>query len=156
MATGEFHNKGTLVGRVAPIVRKPISKLSGGRLALGMGDVVAINDPITGQGSNTAAKAATSYLKRILERGNKPFDAPWMQETFDIFWDYAQWVVNWTNSLLIPPAPHVLQLMGAASQFSSLANRIANGFNNPPDYAPWWFDSGHAEEVIRSLAEAAM
>jgi len=147
-------DNGTLVGRFAPTVRKPVSKLSGGRLALGMGDVVTTNDPITGQGSNTAAKAATIYLQRILERGNKAFDGPWMQETFDIFWNYAQWVVSWTNSLLIPPAPQILQLMGAASQIPSLASRIANGFNNPPDYEPWWFDSGKAEEVIKSLAGA--
>lgn len=141
-------DSGILAGRFAPTVRKPVSKLSGGRLALGMGDVVATNDPITGQGSNTAAKAATIYLERILERGNKPFDGRWMQETFDIFWDYAQWVVSWTNSLLIPPPPQILQLMGAASQIPALASRIANGFNNPPDYAPWWFDAGRAHEVI--------
>jgi flavin-dependent dehydrogenase len=147
-------DNGTLVGRFAPTVRKPVSKLSGGRLALGMGDVVTTNDPITGQGSNTAAKAATIYLKRILERGDKVFDGPWMQETFDIFWNYAQWVVSWTNSLLIPPAPQILQLMGAATQIPPLASRIANGFNNPPDYEPWWFDSGKAEEMIKSLAGA--
>jgi flavin-dependent dehydrogenase len=149
-------DSGILAGRFAPTVRKPVSKLSGGRLALGIGDVVVTNDPITGQGSNTAAKAATIYLERILERGNKPFDGRWMQETFDIFWDYAQWVVNWTNSLLIPPPPQILQLMGAASQIPALASRIANGFNNQPDYAPWWFDAGRAHEVIKSLAGAAV
>jgi hypothetical protein len=86
----------------------------------------------------------------------KPFDGRWMQETFDIFWDYAQWVVNWTNSLLIPPSPQILQLMGAASQIPALARRIANGFNNPPDYAPWWFDAGRAHEVIKSFAGASV
>ena len=113
-----------------------------------MADVVATNDPITGQGSNTASKAAAIYLKRILERGNQPFDAQWMQETCDRFWDYARWVVQWTNSLLVPPAPQILQLMGAASQIPPLARRIANGFNNPPDYAPWWFDAAEAEKTI--------
>jgi hypothetical protein len=89
---------------------------------------------------------ALTYVKKMEPRtpftGDKAFDGPWMQETFDIFWNYAQWVVSWTNSLLIPPAPQILQLMGAASQVPSLASRIANGFNNPPDYEPWWFDSG--------------
>jgi Styrene monooxygenase A putative substrate binding domain len=42
-------DNGTLVGRFAPTVRKPLCKLSGGRLAFGMGDVVAANDPITGK-----------------------------------------------------------------------------------------------------------
>ena len=147
-------DNGILAGRFAPTVRKPIAKLSSGRLALGMGDVVATNDPITGQGSNTAAKAASIYLKRILERGSKPFDAPWMQETFGIFWDYAQWVVKWTNSLLVPPEPQILQLLGAGSQIPSLARRIANGFNDPPDYQPWWFDAAEAEKMIQASAAA--
>lgn len=148
-------NNGILAGRFPPTVRKPICKLPSGRLALGMADAVATNDPITGQGSNTASKAAAIYLNRILERGGKPFDAQWMQQTFDIFWDYAQWVVKWTNSLLIPPAPQILQLMGAASQISPLARKIANGFNNPPDYSPWWFEPEEADKIIKQMAGVA-
>jgi hypothetical protein len=117
-----------------------------------MGDVVATNDPITGQGTNTASKAASIYLQRILERGNKPFDAQWMHQTFDIFWDYAQRVVKWTNSLLVPPASQILQLMGAASQIPPLARKIANGFDNPPDYSPWWFNQAEAENMIKRMA----
>jgi hypothetical protein len=145
---------GILAGRFAPTVRKPVCKLPSGRFALGMADVVTTNDPITGQGSNTASKAAAIYLKRIVEHGNRPFEAQWMQKTFDQFWDYAQWVVKWTNSLLVPPEPQILQLMGAASQIPRLAARIANGFNNPPDYAPWWFNPADAEKTIKSAAAA--
>ena len=139
---------GILAGKFAPTVRKPVCKLPSGRLAMGMADVVVLNDPITGQGSNTASKAAKVYMNRILERGDKPFDAAWMQETFNSFWTYAQWVVKWTNTLLTPPPPHILQLMGAASQIPPLASRIANGFNNPPDYNPWWFDANEAQKLI--------
>jgi hypothetical protein len=146
---------GILAGRFAPTVRKPIAKLPSGKLALGMGDVVATNDPITGQGANTASKAAAIYLRRIVERGQQPFDAGWMQQTFDQFWDYAQWVTRWTNSLLVPPEPQILQLMGAASQLPPLASKIANGFNNPPDYAPWWFSAAEAEKMIQSMAAGA-
>src|SRR5258705_9013534 len=64
----------------------------------------------------------------------------WMHQTFDIFWDYAQWVVKWTNSLVVPPASQILQLMSAASQIPPLARKIANGFDNPPDHSPWWFN----------------
>src|SRR6266852_9016709 len=108
-----------------------------------------------GRDPTPRAKAAAIYMKRIAERGDKPFDAQWMQETFDSFWNYAQWVVRWTNSLLVPPAPQVLQLMGAASQIPPLARRIANGFNNPPDYAPWWFDAAEADKMIKQMAGAA-
>src|SRR5260370_12121577 len=78
-------DNGTLVGRFAPTVRKPVSKLSGGRLALGMGDVVATNDPITGQGSTTAATAATIYCKESLEPAAEPSTSRWMQETSATF-----------------------------------------------------------------------
>ncbi len=147
-------DNGILAGRFPPTVRKPLAKLPSGKFALGMGDVVATNDPITGQGSNTASKAASIYLKQIVERGDRPFDEAWAQRTFDIFWDYAQWVVRWTNSLLPPPPPQVLQLMGAASQIPALASKIANGFNNPPDYRPWWFDAKEAEALIGRLQGA--
>jgi len=145
---------GIVTGRFAPIVRKPVCKLPSGKPILGMADVVVLNDPITGQGSNTACKAAKVYLNRILEQGSKPFDAAWMQQTFDVFWDYAQWVAKWTNSLLTPPPPHILQLMGAASQIPALAHKIANGFNNPPDYNPWWFDAKEAEKLTAQQAGA--
>ena len=147
-------DNGILAGRFAPTVRKPVCKLPSGALALGMADVVATNDPITGQGSNTASKAAAIYMRRILDHGKKPFDAAWMQGTFNAFWDYAQWVVKWTNSLLTPPPPQVLQLMGAASQIPKLASKISNGFNNPPDYAPWWFDAEEANNLIKKLSAA--
>ena len=114
-------DKGILAGRFPPIVRKPICQLPSGGLALGMGDVVVANDPITGQGANTASKAASIYLQRILERSDRPFDAQWMHQTFDPFWDYARRAVKWTNSRLVPPAPHILLLMGAASQFPATA-----------------------------------
>ena len=139
---------GTLAGRFAPVVRHPICKLPSGRLVLGMADVVVLNDPITGQGSNTASKAARVYLKGVLERGQKHLDAAWMQQTFDSFWNYAHWVVKWTNSLLTPPPPYILQLMGAASQMPALAAKIANGFNNPPDYDPWWFDPAEGQKLL--------
>jgi flavin-dependent dehydrogenase len=148
-------DNGILVGRFAPTVRKPIAKLPSGRLIFGMGDSVVLNDPITGQGSNTASKAAAVYLRKILEREKQAFDAAWMQDTFEAFWNYGQWVVRWTNSLLTPPPPHVLQLMGAASQIPALASRIANGFNNPPDYNPWWFSGEEAQKVIAAQQVSA-
>jgi hypothetical protein len=145
---------GILSGRFAPTVRKPVCKLPSGGWALGMADVVVLNDPVTGQGSNTASKAASIYMRRILEHGDKPFDAAWMQQTFDSFWEYAQWVVTWTNSLLVPPEPQILQLMGAASQIPALASKISNGFNNPPDYHPWWFSPADAEALIQRLQKS--
>src|SRR5260370_19799961 len=60
-------DNGILTGRFAPTVRKPACPLPSGNFALGMPDVVATNDPITGQCSNTASKASRIYLHLILQ-----------------------------------------------------------------------------------------
>ncbi|MFD1807894.1 hypothetical protein ACFSHQ_06220 [Gemmobacter lanyuensis] len=117
-------------------MRHPVGVLPSGRKVLGLGDAVCLNDPITGQGSNNASKAAAVYLRRILDHGDRPFDADWMQATFDAYWDYAQWVVRWTNMMLQPPPPFVLEIMGTACATPRLAQRMANGFDDPRDFFP--------------------
>jgi hypothetical protein len=145
---------GILAGRFPPTVRKPVGRLPSGRPVLGMADAVLLNDPITGQGSNNAAKGAAVYLQSILDRGEGPFDATWMQATFEQLWDYAEKVVGWTNALLLPPPPHVLNMLGAAGQFPAVAHRFANGFDNPPDYYDWFMDPVKADEYLAEVASA--
>jgi hypothetical protein len=147
---------GILSGRFAPTVRKPVLTLPSGRLVFGMADAVVVNDPITGQGSNNAAKCCKVYLDAILAHEGRPYDAVWMNAAFERYWQYAGDVVNWTNSLLTPPPPHILGLLGAAGQSPSLAARIANGFDNPPDFFPWWTDPIACQQLIdQQLAKAA-
>lgn len=142
---------GVLTGRFAPAVRHPVGGLPSGAGLLGMADAVVLNDPITGQGSNNAAKCAETYLEAIVERGDEPYTPEWMQQTFDRYWrGYAQWVTQWTNALLAPPKPHVLELLGAAADVPSLAGTIVNGFDDPRSFYPWWFD---ADEAARLLEE---
>lgn len=143
---------GILSGAFAPTVRHPVGKLPSGKLVLGMADAVVLNDPITGQGSNNAAKGAAIYLDAIVNRGTQPFDAGWMQATFDTYWAYAQYVTGWTNALLQPPPPHVLKLMGSAQVYPELAHRIANGFDNPLDFFPWFAVPEEAEQYLQRLA----
>ncbi|MBU2486660.1 MAG: FAD-binding oxidoreductase [Alphaproteobacteria bacterium] len=147
-------DNGILAGRFAPTIRKPVGTLPSGRQVLGLGDAVCLNDPITGQGSNNAAKAAAVYLKRILAHGDKPFDAAFMQSTFDEFWDYAQWVVSWTNMMLQPPPPFILNIMGTACAEPRLAHRMANGFDDPRDFFPWFADPDAAEAYLSELKAA--
>lgn len=148
---GLTDDNGILTGRYAPTVRAPVARLPSGASVLGMADAVVLNDPITGQGSNNAAKCAELYLGSIRERGEGPFDEAWMQQTFERYWRaYAQWVVSWTNSLLAPPRPHVLRLLEAAQQLPGLARMIANGFDDPRIFYPWWFDPGEAERIIEA------
>jgi hypothetical protein len=146
--------RGILAGRFAPTVRRPVGTLPSGRPVLGMADVVVLNDPITGQGSNNAAKCAQSYLRAIRERGDGPFDAAWMQATFDRYWEYARAVTTWTNALLLPPPEHVLALLGAATQEPRVAHRFVNGFDDPRDYFEWFMDPAKASAYLASLAAA--
>lgn len=139
---------GIRTGGYAPTVRKPIMTLPSGRLVLGLGDAVVTNDPITGQGTNNAAKAARIYFDAIIERGDLAFSADWMQETFDRYWGYVHTVVDWTHSVLQPPPPHRQRLMTAASESPAIASAIVNGFDHPPSLFPWWQDADSCEAFI--------
>jgi hypothetical protein len=145
---------GILAGTFAPTVRKPVLTLPSGKLVLGLGDAVVVHDPITGQGSNSAAKACRVYLEAIVHRGDQPFNREWMEQTFEQYWDYARWVVSWTNSLLCPPPPHILKLLGTAGQCPPLASAIANGFDHPPALFPWWQDAQACEKFVSSNLSA--
>src|SRR5207245_5278725 len=107
---------GILAGRFPPTVRKPVGTLPSGALVLGLADAVVLNDPITGQGSNNASKAAASYLASVREHGDGPFDRAFMERAFERSWDEVQYSTIWTNALLGPPPPHVLELLGAGTQ----------------------------------------
>jgi hypothetical protein len=78
-----------------------------------------------------------------------------MEHTFAGFWNYARDVTRWTNMLLSPPPEHVVGLLGAAGELPGLASRIVNGFDNPPDYFPWWEDAGEAKALIAHEKELA-
>jgi hypothetical protein len=142
---------GVLAGRFPPTVRNPVAELPSGALVLGLADAVVLNDPITGQGSNNASKAAASYLASIRASPEGPFDRRWMIDTFERYWDYAQYVTTWTNALLGPPPEHVLDLLVGANDHPQIASRFANGFDNPPDYFDWFMDP---EGAAAFLAEA--
>jgi hypothetical protein len=143
---------GILAGRLAPTVRKPVGQLPSGALVLGMADAVVLNDPITGQGSNNAAKSARVYLKAILDHGDKAFDRTWMQRTFDAYWDYAQWVTGWTNALLLPPPPHVVNILMAAQKSARIGRAFVNGFDDPRTFFPWLADPAEAEKFIAAAS----
>ncbi|WP_405088954.1 styrene monooxygenase/indole monooxygenase family protein [Microbispora sp. NBC_01389] len=147
---------GTLRGGFTPIVRRPVATLPSGGRALGMGDVVVTNDPITGQGSNMAAKCAATYLDSILEHGDRPFDRAFMERAFETFWtQHGRATTEWTNMALSPPPPHVVELLGAAGQYTAIANRYIEGFDDPNDFAEWFMDSDKAAAYLAEVVGAA-
>jgi 2-polyprenyl-6-methoxyphenol hydroxylase-like FAD-dependent oxidoreductase len=149
-------DNGILAGRFPPTVRKPVGELPSGRLVLGLADAIMLNDPITGQGSNNAAKMATAYLAAIRRHGDGPFDRTFMEQVFEDFWnDYGQYTTAWTNALLSPPPEHVLKLLGAGNGSPEIAHRFANGFNNPVDFFDWFMFPDKAEAYLAKVAAPA-
>jgi flavin reductase (DIM6/NTAB) family NADH-FMN oxidoreductase RutF len=142
---------GVLRSRFTPRVRMPVAALPSGQPVLGIGDAVVLNDPITAQGANLAAHAATYYLDSINRNSTGTFDEAWMRRTFENFWrGWAQWAVEWTNSMLLPFSEHQADLLVEAADNPELAAAIAGGFDDPRQYFQWWFD---AEAAARFRAE---
>jgi hypothetical protein len=149
-------DNGILAGRFPPTVRRPVGELASGRLVLGLADAVMLNDPITGQGSNNAAKMAAAYLAAIRAHGDAPYDKAFMERAFEDFWQgYGQYTTTWTNALLSPPPEHVLKLLGAGNGSPEIAHRFANGFDNPVDYFDWFMFPDKAEAYLAEVGAAA-
>lgn len=143
----------TLLGSYAPMVCHPVAELPSGRLALGAGDVVVRADPITGQGSNNAARCAAAYLAEIDAAGDGPFDEVFMARAFVRYWDAVSTCTQWTNAMLAPPPPHVLDILGAAQAHPQVAARFAAGFNDPTTLAPWFLDAEGARAYLAGLSD---
>ena len=145
-------SNGTLAGRFPPVVRKPVGMLPSGRLVLGIADVVMLNDPLTGQGSNNASKFAHHYLERIVLRGSAPFDRDWMESTFESYWnERGKLTVEWSNRLLLPPGPPMQAITHAAEHNPLVAKHFVECFDDPPRFFPWLFDMGAAETLFGPL-----
>jgi hypothetical protein len=147
---------GILAGRFPPTVRKPVAELPSGRFVLGLADTIMLNDPITGQGSNNAAKMATAYLAAIREHGEPPYERVWMEQVFERFWnEYGQFTTGWTNALLLPPPEHVLKLLQAGNESPEIAQRFGNGFDDPVDYFDWFMFPDKADAYLAEVGAAA-
>jgi hypothetical protein len=146
---------GVLAGRFVPTVRRPVATLPGGGLALGVADVVVANDPVTGQGANSAARCAAVYLDAIVAREARPFDEEWMRATFETFWDQARHVTKWTNALLGRVPDHVVKLLGAAGELPAVADRFANGFDDPSDFEDYFYDPVRTDAYLARARAAA-
>ena len=147
--------RASLSGAVTGTIRKPYAEIADGTYVLGMGDVVVLNDPVAGQGSNSAAHCAGVYTKAIVERGDRPFDPEWMQATFETFWEErAQHSTGMTDALLNPLPDHVQQVLGAASQHQQIADRFCKLFPNPEDLGPFLGNPEAALAYVQKVVEA--
>jgi Styrene monooxygenase A putative substrate binding domain len=133
-----------LTGRFAPGVRHPVGRLPSGARVLGLADTIALADPIVGQGANNAIKAAWIYLEAINARGSAPFDEAWMAATAEAAYKRVEASVQWSNMMLLPPPEHAVMLLAKAMSSPALADRIANGFDEPGTILPLFADPAQA------------
>jgi Styrene monooxygenase A putative substrate binding domain len=145
---------GILSGRFPPTIRKPVLHLPNGGVALGIADTVALNDPITGQGSNNASKAAKVVFDAIIAHGYRDFDENWMQGAFDTFWDKAKYCVDWTNAILQAPSEAQMKVLMAANESQEMADWVFRGFDDPELFFPEFMDEAAAQRMITQLTSA--
>jgi 2-polyprenyl-6-methoxyphenol hydroxylase-like FAD-dependent oxidoreductase len=118
-----------LQGGITPTVRRGHTRLGNGKYALALGDVRIINDPITGQGANTASHTAWMVGEAI--RDSQIFDGAFCQRIEQEIWAYAGPIAAWSNAMLQPPPPHMIEFLVAATQHQSVADAFASMFEQP-------------------------
>lgn len=130
-----------------PLVRKPVAPTLTGTPVLGMGDTVVVTSPALQQDANNASTAAQTYLEAILAHGDRPFDADFMQRTFDRYMDYAQHFTGKLAAVLHVNPPYLYDMSVAAAQHQEIADLFCNGFDDPSGLAAWLTE----EEAVRAV-----
>lgn len=139
-------------GRIPPTVRKPVATLPSGKNVFGVGDAAIVNDPILAQGLNGASKWMGLLLQQIVDHGDAPFDAEWMQECFDTYWETAQYNNKFTTTGLRGPGPVQQKLMLAASQNKDLGNMFVNCIGEAYKLHPWYWDEKEADKLLEKYS----
>lgn len=150
---------GWLMGRVTPIVRKPVGRLPSGRIVTPLGDTAMSLDPIGGQGANNGNKMARNLVESIVARKEKPFDAAWMTETFERFYARSGGITYTFNNLLLEPITGAGKKLLIAQYGSDGRRRGATGrqriadafidnFDDANGLTPAFIDAKKAHAVI--------
>jgi 2-polyprenyl-6-methoxyphenol hydroxylase-like FAD-dependent oxidoreductase len=120
-------------GAFTPVVRRAWAPLVNGRLVMAVGDTHVTNDPIAGHGANAASASAFVLAESILDalRSERPFDEVFCRASEEKMWAAVAPATHWSNALLQPPPPHMVELLAAGSQDPRIADGIATGFTIP-------------------------
>jgi len=148
-----------LVGAITPAIRDPVGTLPSGRLITGVGDTLMALDPIGGQGANNGTRMARHLVNAVNARGDRPFDAAWMTETFESFWEADGRHTVQLNNLLLEPMTAAGRMMlfsqygsdaSSASDAQRLADAFTENFNDPRTFTPALVDAAAARQAIAS------
>jgi hypothetical protein len=150
---------GWLVGAFPPTVRQPVGRLPSGRIVTPIGDTSMAFDPIAGQGANNGNKMARNLVESVVAHGERPFDAAWMEATFERFYaDHGAPAYTFNNIFLEPITAAGQELLIA--QYGSdgrldnrggkqaIANAICDNFTDPRSLTEAFLDMGKARAFI--------
>lgn len=119
-----------LQGAVTPVLREDYAVLPNGRIVMALGDAHSVVDPVVGQGANSASYSAWELGAVIVEDPN--FDERFAQKVAARRANRVRAISDWTNLMIgLPPAPHLLQLLGAMSVNPAVADEFTDNFNQP-------------------------
>lgn len=155
-----------LQGGVTPTVRNSYATLPNGKIAVALGDVQAVVDPVLGQGANMASYAAIILGEEIV--ANDVLDERFMEKVDARRRDRVLSATRWTNYMLSSLAsldPNLLQFIGAVSQNRDLADEFTENFNFPerqwdcfssPERVQAWIEArtGAADNDAQTLVAA--
>jgi 2-polyprenyl-6-methoxyphenol hydroxylase-like FAD-dependent oxidoreductase len=119
-----------LQGAVTPVLREDYRVLPNGRVVIALGDAHSVVDPVVGQGANSASYSAWELGTVIVD--DPSFDERFAQKVAARRANRVRAISDWTNLMIaLPPAPHLLQLLGAMSQNPAVADEFTDNFNQP-------------------------
>ena len=121
-----------LQGGVTPTVRKSHVVLEGGKLAVALGDVQAVMDPVLGQGANMASYAAWILGEEIVAQ--EIYDERFVEHVNLRRQDRVLGATRWTNFMLtnLKAMPLELQqFIFQLSQHRALSDEFTDNFNYP-------------------------
>ncbi|MEX1140946.1 MAG: styrene monooxygenase/indole monooxygenase family protein [Thermoleophilaceae bacterium] len=116
-------------GALVPTVRQDYVRLSNGTYAVAVGDVHTTLDPVMGQGANSASFSAMALGRAIVEE--LAWDARFCERVVADRDRFVMGASDFTNIMLEPPAPHILELFGAMAECKPLLDEFTNNFSHP-------------------------
>lgn len=137
-----------LQGGVTPTVREGHAVLEGGRIAIALGDVQAVVDPLCGQGANVASHAAFVLGEEIVRQS--VYDERFCEIVDARRRDRVLGAARWTNLFLQPPSPELMQLIGTMSQDRALCDEFTDNFNRPEEQ---WNRLASPQRILAWIAE---
>jgi Styrene monooxygenase A putative substrate binding domain len=118
-----------LQGAITPTVRNGYASLGNGKFAMALGDMHILNDPIIAQGANAASRCAWLLGETLLQ--DHELNETFCRETEQQLWKSARAATEWTNMVLQPAPPYVMEVFAAAAQNKALADEVIENFNVP-------------------------